>query len=166
MKKLKIVIFSIFLFSTIYSVSAHPLHLTITNIDITNDSVKIVIRLFTDDFTNAILTENLINKPINITDKKNKELIKSYILSNFRIQINSNTVILNHSKNEFDDESILVFLEAKITTTTTKININNKLLCNLFGDQRNMVIVKYNTNEKGVMFSSTETEKIIFLDGE
>ena len=86
MKVLFLISLSLFLILKTGTIQAHPLHLTITNIDITNNSIKIVIRLFKDDFTLALMNENRIVENIELTNSG--DLINTYINTHLKIPTN------------------------------------------------------------------------------
>lgn len=161
---MKVILFTfcLFILFKITTVQAHPLHITITNIDITGDSIKVIIRIFIDDFTLALMSENKITKTIKLTESN--ELINSYIKHHLILQTNKANLILKQSKSVFDDESIIIYLKTHIDSQPSELTIENSLLCNLYGDQRNMVIISYLKNEKGIMFSPIETKQTFLLN--
>ena len=155
----------IFLLLAKFNATAHPLHLSVTNIDIAGDSIKVAIRVFEDDFTAVVMAFNKVNKPVNLSDKSSEvdEYIYAYIQSGFKLSTDTDKVNLKYCKKEFDDLSVWIYLEGEISSAESHLIIENALLCNWFGDQKNIVIISYSGFEKGIEFSSTDTKKTITL---
>ncbi len=147
------------------NVEAHPLHLSITNIDIVGDSVKVAIKVFIDDFSAVVQAFNKVDSSINLSDNSSKvnEYIMTYINQRFKLNNNANNINLNYTDKEVDDLSVWIYLEGKINLDVNSLNIENSLFCNWFGDQKNIVIISYKGNEKGLVFSSSETKKTVTL---
>lgn len=144
---------------------SHPLHLTLTNIDIYNDSVKVTIRISSSDFELALADykkefskNNLYAKDIDELD-----LIKGYIDSHFKLSTQKELVNLNLFKRQNDDDIVWFYLEGQFNSTEKALLIENYLLSNLNGNERNMLIVNCNNEENGYEFTSTDTKKTITL---
>jgi len=155
-------IFILFIFFTIRAVS-HPLHLTVTNIDISEENVTVGVRIFIDDFTSAVIKSNNLQNdfnPLSDDTVTNQEIVK-YIKNNFKISVNGNYVLLKYLKKKKEELAVWVYFSGKCNGSADNLTIENSLLCNLYGDQRNMVIIDRNNNEKGLEFSLTDTKKTV-----
>ncbi len=147
------------------NVEAHPLHLSVTNIDIVGDSVKVAIRVFKDDFLAVVMAFNNTDKPFDFSDTNSKgnDYIKAYINKMFKLNSSTKNINLKYTKKQVDDLSVWIYLEGVLNSNDISLDIENRLFCNWFGDQNNIVIVSYAGNEKGYEFSASETKKTITL---
>jgi hypothetical protein len=144
---------------------SHPLHLTLTNIDIYNDSIKVAIRILISDFELAMDEYNNITrqKYIYNTEDEELELIKRYIDVHFKISTEDENIILILDEKQSDDAVLWIYLNGQFNVNEKTLLIENNLLRNLNSDQRNMVIVNCNHKENGYEFTSTDTKKTITL---
>jgi len=163
-KKVKYILL-LFLLVVSSKIYPHPLHLTVTNIDIKANNIKVTIRVFNDDFSSALSlfynTSKIINLQCNETIVS--DTIKSYIDYNFKIVQKECNINLNYLKCNRDELSQWIYLEGEINSMVSSLTVENNLLNNLYGDQRNLVIVSCNKNEEGFEFSNKETKKTITL---
>ena len=134
-------------FSTNNSI-AHPLHLTVTNIDIYNDSINVEIKIFQDDLSSII-------------DIKDSTNIIKYTSNNLQIIIDSNIIHFYNQQLLISDNNIIIIFKTYYNSSVNKITIINTLLSDTFGDQRNMVIINYMQQEKGIVFSNNTTQQTI-----
>lgn len=143
----------------------HPIHVTLTNIEIfdTEEKGEITFKIFSDDFEIALENYSGHDLIINSDNETNEldTIISSYINSNFSIIFDNKKHDLQFlSKNNNHEATWLNF---KITGIHTydKINIKNTLLLDLYDDQKNLLIFKKGKLQKGFNLSSRETEIII-----
>jgi hypothetical protein len=140
---------------------SHPLHLTVTNIDIENGTINIAVRIFIDDFTTAVIKSNNLNASFNpLADdlQTNNEIIK-YINANFKVLIKGEPLLLKYLKKKKEELAVWIYFSGKCSSLADNFTIENSLLCNLYGDQHNMVIIDRNSIEKGLEFSLSDTKK-------
>jgi len=143
---------------------AHPLHITVTNIDIAHDSIKILIRIDGKAIDDAVMNENTkpqLYKNVNINESINKTF-KDYFLTNFKIFMNDN-LITKDCKFKIDGDFIETIIGSRIENLPKELTIINTLLIDNVSDIRNMVILNVNNVEQGIEFNSVETKKTITL---
>lgn len=141
--------------------NAHPLHLSITNIDCKNDSLQISIRLFKDDFSNTVnqlfvFTENtdsLLPPP---------HLAINYLLAHFELSTNKQSCQLQFSHQQHDELSVWYFFSCAFPNNWNQMLLKNTLLTDIFNDQKNLVIVNRNNTEQGFEFNA-KTSQIAIL---
>ncbi len=150
-----------FLFLILFKLALlHPVHLTVTNLEYINNQHAFIakIRFFKDDFTRIL---NIKYKQTPDFKKKNKlttQLIKKYLATNFILYING--VKLNPDKFQVKDykiEDITLWVTVKIPyrKPVKSVKIQDKLMMDLYFDQRNMLIFTY----KKVQTAYTFTKK-------
>ena len=146
----------------------HPVHVSITNMDYVPEKNRIDLsfKLYKNDF--QLLFIHL--KQLNIDFNKDEEIqkfrneIDHYFLNHFKI---SNCVAndLSFIETKSDEESIWFYYTIQLANNETKsIEITNTILLDLYFDQKNMLIVHYNNQEKGYLFNLKQTKQLISLD--
>lgn len=138
--------------------NAHPLHLSITNIDIVKNTVSISIKVFDDDFTTAInsILGSAYSQLPNNTDAI--KAINNYIDTNFTVKLNGKKVKLKFIDKKHGDFSIWLNYSGKTRKNITEITVSNKILLPWFTDQKNMIIINANGVESGHITSIEEPE--------
>jgi hypothetical protein len=138
----------------------HPLHFSITNIDINsgNDTAYVSYQFFTSDFE-LILQ---IFKQAEIDLEQNKELtqqnietINDYIFSAFEMKLNETEKVDLDFQNKKNDEALIwLYYKGKLPAERIEnITLVNELLLDLYEDQKNLVIINFDGEEKGYSFS-------------
>lgn len=142
---------------------AHPLHVNITNIDITNDSVKLVILIKAHGLENALeLSDELSYNYVNKYEHTNY-IIAQYVLNNLKVSINDNDVIIKDIHFKMKEDVVEVRGRARIEYIPEHLSIVNTLLVDNVSDARNLVIINANNVEQGFELTSFETKKTITL---
>ncbi|UCH13374.1 MAG: hypothetical protein JSV22_09680 [Bacteroidales bacterium] len=138
----------------------HPVHVSITNIDINSElnTTEISCQFFADDFQSIVQykqnTELVLvrNKELS---QSNINAINDYIYSAFEIKINNKEKISLDFKSKKQDEALIwLYYEGKIPINNiTSITLVNELMLDLYEDQTNLVIVNIDGQQKGYTFS-------------
>ena len=147
----------LYTFSRIYF---HPVHLSITNIDINTELnlSDISCQFFTDDFKKIIH----INEGLELIFEKEQGLtresiaaINNYIFSVFEIKINNEEIISMDFQHKKQDEALIwLYYTGKIPVINIKnITLVNELMLDLYEDQTNLVIISLDGEEKGYTFN-------------
>jgi len=150
-------------------VDAHPLHVSIINMDINKDSnfINYSIRLFYDDF------QMLINSKYNTSIDFNKEkrlsvkeqrYVVDYLNSSFIVVDNT----LSYLKPVFlrwniENMSVWFYFGMNFTVNANHLTIENKLMDSLFTDQKNMLIVNDGSKEQAYEFNLRKTKQEVDL---
>lgn len=141
----------------------HPVHVSVTNMDIDPESgnINISIKLFSDDL--EALISNRYNVQINITAQEDPggkiEVLNRYIAETFNCQINGeDTVLLEFSKLKLNEEAIWLYYTYRYTGKIRKIDVGNRLMLEKFEDQTNLLILTYRDTQNGYRLNNKNTE--------
>jgi hypothetical protein len=156
-----------FLIQSCFNLSAHPIHISIVNIDYVSDSnlINYSIRLFYDDFQ-AILNKKyntMINfgKQNRMTSKE-QESVQKYLNSTLKINVSKNATIKPVFLGwKVEDLSVWFFFRAKTGETLNDLYIENKIMLDVFADQKNLMIIRKADDEKGLEFNQRVTNQSI-----
>jgi hypothetical protein len=156
---------SIFLIIISLNCVAHPLHLTIANIDIQGDTIKASIRFFEDDFTNMLVREKLIPAGTQLCDSNAAfgKAFESFASRYFSIKAKKRDLKWVYQRKDKGELTITISFIAIIPKRAKEIELTNLLMTSCFGDQTNLVIIHQNNNEKGIEMDSQKTQETIYL---
>ncbi len=126
--------------------STHKFYVSITNIEFVKQksSLQIITKIFTDDIENALRQE--YSNPIFLDSQKETaeadELLKKYILQKIKLNVNGKPVKLNYIGKEYETDMVVVYLEVTGISDLKTVEIENKVLMEMFPEQKNIVHLK------------------------
>lgn len=138
----------------------HPLHLTVSNIEFSEDgkSIQVSIKVFIDDFETVLSEINGARVKIVETEGSHNlcdSLIELYIKDNFKVSFNhENEEKLNFVNKDQNEEAIILKYEIVTNLDFDRIIVENSILTNLYGDQKNLVFVVYKDKKVGYTLNS------------
>lgn len=139
--KSRILGISIFIFCLFCSF--HPFYLSVTeiNFDAKQSDLQINIRIFTDDLEKTL--RNTTKMKIDLLDKENyqvmSKLVDQYVQSKFIIKIDGKEINYKWIGYERDEDAIWIYFESAKLPKPSKIEVDNKLLYELYDEQMNIV---------------------------
>lgn len=142
-------LFALFSFS-----GMHKYYVSITQIEYVKEkqSVQIISRIFVDDIEKLI--RKRYDEKVTLNDGQDEVIIDSYIkkylLEKMFIKINGTPAMLKFIGKEYDDDIMRCYLEIENVASIKSIEIQNKVLFDIFEDQKN--IVRNNINGKNKTF--------------
>jgi hypothetical protein len=146
-----------------FLLSAHPAHVSIASVEYikAKHAFDIFIKIWEDDFIrdykltyNRELNRDSLNK-FNL----DREIAMKYI--NDKIQIIADNKILSGiiDNIEISDAEIKLNLSYKFKGKANTFTVRNSIMTELYQDQNNMLIFKYNEIEEGIKFTSEKKER-------
>jgi hypothetical protein len=146
----------------------HKIHVSVTNLEFNQprQTVEIVIRVFTDDLENAL--SRRANRSVKIDpatagrDRKVVELVMAYLRSSFELKNKAGrTVALSWNGIEGQPDMFWIFVKGRTPGGLEGAQLRNKIFCDLFDDQVNIVNAKHQGKQVGLMFESKDDFKIL-----
>lgn len=144
---------------------AHPLHFSVTNIDIEKNEMNIAIKVFQDDFTLALkkyFPQNTLS--LNDTSETKKRLVQQYIGDRLFLKINHAPVKLKNMHYKLEEISFWIYFTLTLDEEPQQMTIKNSILADYFNDQTNLVIINHEKKEKGLTFDINTQEKTVVLN--
>ncbi len=151
MKALKysllVLVFSLFAFN-----SAHKYYVSITKIEFVKEKkvVQIISRIFIDDFER--LLRKRYDESIVLNDGQDETIIddhiKKYVSSKIKISINGNPQTLSFIGKKYDNDIVICYLEIENVSSIETFEIKNKVLYDMFEEQKNIVRTFINNQNK------------------
>ena len=144
----------------------HPVHVSVTSMEY-NKGEKIFLvsfKVFTDDFETIVERKYGVNLNLGKEDelKSADEYFSRYFRESFSFIVNGEElrepVFLEKNMN---DIAVWLYYKYPTSDNVKEVEIENIIMLDMFKDQSNLLIFKYNDFEKGFIFNS-EKVKIQF----
>lgn len=142
-------------FTIVKSVEMHAFHISKTDMVFkpTEKSLQITMHIFIDDLELALEKQGQ-SKLFVGTEREKKEvnnLINNYLQSNFSIQINGKKITFEWLGKETtsDKQALWIYLEIKNIREVRNISVENRVLTEVFADQKNIVQVNIPSKKQG-----------------
>jgi hypothetical protein len=132
-----------------------------------NRSLEISLHLFIDDLEAAMQNSGIPNPYISTSKEVENadSLISSYLTHHFNIAVDGRNVQFNFLGKEDSDDLIAIwcYLEGQEIINPKEIKIQNKLLVDLFDDQKNIVSFRSIKKKEFLLFDLKKQEATITL---
>lgn len=156
------------------SMMLHPVHVSVTTIDVKADSAKVYVqvKLFTNDI--QLVVNNTCAADLKLGTKEEvpnaDTLMVQYLTNRLFIEINKKPITLRFVDRRMNEESVWVILEGDLDTpkhgkfVLSSAAVENTILLDLFEDQSNLLIFgQGNGTEKGYMMNIGNVKQTIEL---
>ncbi len=146
--------------------TAHPVHVSVLNLEITGKESIIAVKLFKDDLQLAIYHNFSIEiPPDRIGNEEHAALIDRYLKDNLVIMKGTKRKIqLNYTGNETNEEAIWMYFSARNLQSVRSVFLINTIFLDIYPDQTNLVIISNKGYQKGYRFNILITEREIYLN--
>ena len=145
----------------------HKYYVSLTEIEYVKEehSVQIITRIFIDDFESAL--RNRYDADLTLqTKNENLETdyyMEKYLKDKLKISINDKFLAFNFLGKEYEDDMALCYLEIPNIESVSSIEIVNKILYDLFPEQKNIVRIKINTTNKSILLVKENDKGVLNL---
>lgn len=161
---MKRVLIILFLLTVVKFANAHPIHVSVCNIEFSDDKLTIAVKLFKDDFQLAMYHNYGLELKYDDSEfMESKKVIDKYMNNALKIVLNKEDPLklsLNHA--EINDEAVWFYYTFD-EDDFNKIYIKNELLLDIYADQTNLLIINYRNKQNGYRFNVRNTEQRIKL---
>lgn len=163
MRNIILIISFVFLAGT--GVIAHPLHVSVINISISNNRIECKINTFVDDWETAYFHYFGKQIDLKLVENHTSSWFNTYLENAIKISLNNEESELEFNTDSiyFNDLSMTLELHAKLNNQVNSLYIYNALLTDIFADQTNLMIFSIEEKETGIKFDykkRTETLKL------
>jgi len=134
----------------------HPLHLGLLAIEIKPDEQKVegVLKVFSDDLYNSVLYEGF--------QDTTAESLNLYLKNNLKISLDKESLVISILKISSEELQTVIYFES-LMNKGEQLTIENRLILNLFDDQKNLVTIKQKSKEKGYILKLNKTQLVYKL---
>ena len=145
MKFLRIVFF-VALLTVVFSFSAHKFYVSITKIEFSQEeeSIQIITKLFIDDIEDVLQQRYSPSISLDIEKETmaDANFLKEYVLQKLKVEVNGTEVKLNYLGHEYENDVVKTYIEVENISELNSIEVENKMLIELFEEQQNIIHVK------------------------
>jgi hypothetical protein len=143
----------------------HKYYVSITQIEFVKEqqSVQIISRIFIDDFESVLRKRYDENITLDRGDDETQidDYIKKYLLTKIEISINNQEVIPNFIGKKYDDGIMHCYLEIENIKSISTFQIKNKVLFDMFEDQKNVIRTNINNKNKTVVLTAQNDKGLL-----
>jgi len=152
----------LFILFYIFSPLAHPIHVSMTNIEYNSKEKKydIIFKVFTDDFDNNIkaLYKTSLNTEKTDENKEYEIIVSKYFNQFFKVKFDNKIYKLTYISKKSNFESTwLNFTIKPLKINQKKIEITNNIMNQYYKDQTNLVIFTQNKFQKAFSMNIKDT---------
>ena len=164
MKFVKIIIL-LFIFPIVLSSSSHKFYVSTTSIEYVKEKqvLQVIAKIFTEDIEKAL--QERYNPSITLDSKKeskkDEDFLLKYLLQKIKIKVNGNPVSLNFIGKEYDIDITKVYFEAEDILEVKSIEIENKVLIDMFPEQQNIIHLKTTENRRSIILNRANPKGVL-----
>jgi hypothetical protein len=134
------------------SFTAHKFYVSITKVEFAPEeqSLQIISKIFVEDLE-EVLTEREgrdISLEPETETKESLKVFEYYLLNKLTIWVDGKEVPMKFIGHKYEDDVIKAFIEVENISEVYKIQVENKMLTELFEEQQNIIHVKKNEKRK------------------
>ncbi len=134
MKKLLYLVF----FFLLTAFAWHKYYVSVTEINVKNDHLEIIIRTFPDDIENVL--SDTYGIKADLSKKQTKSLLKTYILSHFILWTDHDRQLsYKYLGFTLEDGFLVLLLKADLPPDIHMLKVKNTLLFDMYDEQKNIV---------------------------
>jgi hypothetical protein len=141
----------------------HPVHVTLTSIDYVpeNDSFKVFIRMYFDDFINDNRLEGIEIAAKDFAPAGDSAMtsMQQYLEKKVIIKVNGKKLTGTIHDMTLADNEISMNLNYGGHKEPLQISVQNLIMISLYNDMSNMILLRINGFEEGFRLTSDVTEK-------
>lgn len=155
-------------FPMVSGAPAHKFYVSITKIEYAKEknSLQIITKIFIDDIEDALQQRYGASVSLD-TEKETKmadEDLKNYILQKINVKVNGKPVKLNYIGKEYDIDMVVAYIEVTGIKSIENIEIENKVLMELFPEQQNIIHLKTPNNRLSLILDKEEPKGVLEFD--
>jgi len=147
------------------SFTLHKYYVSMTEIKYVPEKkeIQITMRLFIDDFDKVLGDQ--FKKPFALaTEKELKETdtyINFYLQQNFRLRVNDKDLKWHFLGKEYENDIVYLFAEVSDITGIQSIEVQNRMLFEVFKDQQNYIKFNINSQKKTAILTKENDRELL-----
>ena len=164
MKFLKIAIL-LFVFPLLMGSSTHKFYVSTTTIEFVKEkqTLQIITKIFTEDIERAL--QERYNPSISLDSEKETKtdegFLIRYMLQKIKINANVAPVSINYIGKEYDIDITNIYFEVVGISELKSIEIENKVLIDMFPEQQNIIHLKTPNNRRSLILDKANPKGLL-----
>ncbi len=168
MRYIKLPLLAILFFTLVSSTTAHDYYVCVTEIEHSekNNSIQIISQIFITDFEK--LLRERYDDTITLATKNESEIIETYmeryLAGKLKIKVDNVPVAYNFIGKKYKDDITYCYLEIENVTNFNTIEVTNRILFDVFPEQRNIVRLKLKGKNKSFLLLPENDKCTLILE--
>jgi len=125
--------------------------------------IQIITKIFTEDIEQALQAR--YSPSISLDSKKetkiDEDFLLRYILQKLKIKVNGKPVALNYIGKKYDIDIAELFFEVENISELNSIEIENKVLIDMFPEQQNIIHLKTPKNRRSLILDKENPKGVL-----
>lgn len=164
MKFLKIALV-LLLFPLVTASTTHKFYVSITTIEYApkEQTLQLITKIFLDDIEDAL--ETRYTRKFNFNSKKETkgdgEILKDYVIQKLKINVNGEPATFTYIGKEYDIDVVKLYIEIPNISSLNSIEVENKVLLDMFDEQQNIIHVKNNNTRRSLILDKENPKGLL-----
>ena len=151
----------IFLLVSVFYTQAHPIHVSVSEVECTSEKIEWTARIYKDDLLVGLYGKNVSMERLEDMDKIEKDILH-YISKHILVTADASPLAWKLSEVHPDPEAIWITLEAALPDKSiSTLKISNDVLMDVYNDQKNIVNLSCSAKTKSLIFEKGDKEKLV-----
>lgn len=148
--------------------TTHKFYVSITTIEYApkEQTLQVITKIFLDDIEDAL--EARYGKKFYFNSKKETEagskLLEEYVLQKIKISVNGKPATVNYIGKRYDIDVVELFIEIPDVSKLNSIEVENKVLLDMFSEQQNIIHVKKNNTRRSLILENQNPKGLLKFD--
>jgi len=167
MKFIKIALV-LLVFPLLSSFSVHKFYVSITKVEYIKEesSLQIITKIFIEDAEKTL--RERYDPNIHLASEKetsaDEKYLTEYIFQKLKIKVNGESVEMNYIGKEYETDIVKSFFEIKDLSEVETIEIENKVLMDMYPEQQNIIHFKNKKVRKSLMLDADNPNGLLNLN--
>lgn len=154
-------IYFLTLFAVMNLCDLHPIHISVSEVELNKDKLNWSVRIYKDDLLYALYGKVKDASVLDDHEKVSKD-ITAYIARSIIIEENNKLLKWTLVDIQPDPEAIWITVSTEVLSTENiELVIRNKVLLEVYNDQKNVVHITSGDNTKNIIFEKGNDKKVI-----
>jgi hypothetical protein len=142
-------------------VSAHPIHISVSEVEIRDAHVEWTIRIFKDDLLLALYGKSTSMDRLNDESRIRKDVLK-YLSEHIQLSSSTSKAIWQLTDIQSDVEAVWMTLQTPfVFPEDHQVDIRNSVLLKEYNDQKNITHITRDGDTQSVVFDDGDEQKLI-----
>ena len=144
-----------------YPLRPHPIHISVSEVEISDAHVEWTIRIFKDDLLLGLYGKNTSMERLNDEYRIKKDVLK-YLSDHIQCSSSSSKAVWQLTDVQSDPEAIWMTLSTRFTIPEDRhIDFRNTVLLKEYDDQKNITHITFKGETQSVVFDHGDEQKLI-----
>ena len=150
------------------STSAHKFYVSTTNVEYVpkKASIQIISKIFIDDIEDVL--EERYGIDVHLAEKKegekDREYLRKYVFQKLTVFVNGEPAKLTYLGQEYETDVMKVYIEITGVSDLKSLEIENKVLMDLFDEQQNIIHINTPTKRRSIILKRDNPKGLLNFD--